>query len=208
MTHPLARLPGRLRLTAAALAGACLIAPYSPSQETTAVTPIIPFPTETRTLPNGLKVIVVPMPSDGLVAYWSIVRTGSRDEFEPGVTGFAHFFEHMMFRGTESYPADVYDRIVTTMGADANAFTTDDLTAYHLVDGGRGSRAGHRDRERPLPEPHVRRERVQDRGRRRLRRVPQEPHGPRFALYEELVGTAFERHRTSTRRSASSATSR
>src|SRR3990167_7492834 len=72
------------------------------------------------------------MPSDGLVAYWSIVRTGSRDEYEPGRSGFAHFFEHMMFRGTERYPGDVYNRIITTIGASANAYTTDDHTAYHL----------------------------------------------------------------------------
>ena len=72
------------------------------------------------------------MPSEGLVSYWSIVRTGSRDEVEPGVTGFAHFFEHMMFRGSERFPGPVYDGIVNKMGADANAFTTDDFTAYHL----------------------------------------------------------------------------
>ena len=53
---------------------------------------------------NGLSFVIVPMPSDGLVSYWTIVRTGSRDEVEKGVTGFAHFFEHMMFRGSEKYP--------------------------------------------------------------------------------------------------------
>src|SRR5687768_1428638 len=120
-----------LRLLCAS-ALACVTLP-SPSQENSAVTPIIPFPTETRTLPNGLTVIVVPMPSDGLAAYWTIVRTGSRDEYEPGRTGFAHFFEHMMFRGTERFPSDVYNRIITTIGADANAYTTDDHTAYHLA---------------------------------------------------------------------------
>jgi zinc protease len=83
-------------------------------------------------LPNGLTVIMVPVPSPGLIAYYSIVRTGSRDEVEPGKSGFAHFFEHMMFRGTKKYPGPVYDRIVTGLGADANAFTTDDFTAYHL----------------------------------------------------------------------------
>ncbi|MGH9362099.1 MAG: M16 family metallopeptidase, partial [Thermoanaerobaculia bacterium] len=85
-----------------------------------------------ETLDNGLKVIVVPMPADGLAAYWSIVRTGSRDEVEPGRTGFAHFYEHMMFLGTERFPARTYNQMVTRMGADDNAFTTDDLTAYHL----------------------------------------------------------------------------
>ena len=91
---------------------------------------VFPYTIHEKTLPNGLKAIVVPMPSDGLVSYWSVVRTGSRDEVEPGVTGFAHFFEHMMFRGTEKHPE--YDKITNGIGADANAFTNDDITAYHL----------------------------------------------------------------------------
>ena len=93
---------------------------------------IIPYPTEAATLANGLKLIAMPMPSEGLVSFWTIVRTGSRDEYERGRSGFAHFFEHMMFRGTERYPAEEYQRILTEIGADANAYTTDDLTAYHL----------------------------------------------------------------------------
>ncbi|MEY2746417.1 MAG: hypothetical protein RL112_1459 [Planctomycetota bacterium] len=93
---------------------------------------VFPYEAKKHTLDNGLTVLMVPMPSDGLVSYWSIVRTGSRDEVEEGVTGFAHFFEHMMFRGTEKRPGKVYDGIVHGMGADANAFTTDDYTAYHL----------------------------------------------------------------------------
>lgn len=93
---------------------------------------IFPYEVQRESLDNGLTIVMIPMPSEGLVSYWSIVRSGSRDEVEPGVTGFAHFFEHMMFRGSEKYPGAVYDSIVTSMGADANAFTTDDLTAYHL----------------------------------------------------------------------------
>jgi zinc protease len=93
---------------------------------------MFPYQTHVGTLDNGLKVIVVPMSSNGLVAYWSVVRTGSRDEYEPGHTGFAHFFEHMMFRGTAKFPADKYGEITTKMGADDNAFTSDDITAYHL----------------------------------------------------------------------------
>lgn len=93
---------------------------------------IFPYPYHRETLPNGLTVILVPMQSPGLVAYYSIVRTGSRDEVEPGKSGFAHFFEHMMFRGTTKYPGSVYDSIMTSIGADANAYTSDDLTAYHL----------------------------------------------------------------------------
>ncbi len=93
---------------------------------------IFPYAYRTETLPNGLKIIMIPMDSPGLVAYYSIVRTGSRDEVEPGKSGFAHFFEHMMFRGTKRYPAGVYDSLITSIGADANAYTTDDYTAFHL----------------------------------------------------------------------------
>lgn len=95
-------------------------------------TRIFPYKAHIETLDNGLQVILVPMSSGGLVAYWTLVRTGSRDEFEPGRSGFAHFFEHMMFRGTEKYPAALYQGKLTGIGADANAFTTDDFTAYHL----------------------------------------------------------------------------
>lgn len=93
---------------------------------------IIPYRTHLDSLSNGLKTVVMPMPGNGLVTYWTLVRTGSRDEYEEGRTGFAHFFEHMMFRGTERHPSEVYQRILTEIGADANAYTTDDLTAYHV----------------------------------------------------------------------------
>lgn len=109
-----------------AVAPIAQVAPIPPSA------PVFPYAVERAKLRNGLQVLMVPMPSDGLVSYWSIVRTGSRDEVEEGVTGFAHFFEHMMFRGTEKLPGKAYDRIVNGMGADANAFTSDDMTAYHL----------------------------------------------------------------------------
>ncbi|MFA6571295.1 MAG: pitrilysin family protein, partial [Bacteroidota bacterium] len=93
---------------------------------------VFPYEFKFETLDNGLKVYLIKVPSDGIVAYYTIVRTGSRDEYELGHSGFAHFFEHMMFRGTKKYPGSVYDSIVTTMGADANAYTTDDYTCYHL----------------------------------------------------------------------------
>lgn len=93
---------------------------------------IFPYDYTVTQLENGLKVILIPMDNPGVVAYYSVVRTGSRDEWEPGKSGFAHFFEHMMFRGTEKYPGAVYDSIVTSLGADANAYTSDDLTVYHL----------------------------------------------------------------------------
>jgi len=158
------------------------------------VKPIIPFPTETRTLPNGLTMIVTKMPSDGLAAYWTVVRTGSRDEYEPGRTGFAHFFEHMMFRGTERFPSDVYNRIITTIGADANAYTTDDHTAYHLAMATEDLEQvmqieSDRFQNLSYAESAFQTEAGAVYGEYRKSRTE-----PEFALYEELVGTAFERH--------------
>ncbi|MEP7012122.1 MAG: pitrilysin family protein [Acidobacteriota bacterium] len=94
---------------------------------------IFPFPVAQKTLGNGLQVVVVPFDSPGTVAYYTVVRTGSRDEVEPGKSGFAHFFEHMMFRGTDKYSKDRYTEILKRMGADSNASTDDDLTLYHIV---------------------------------------------------------------------------
>jgi len=94
---------------------------------------IFPYRVHQTTLDNGLKVVVVPYDSPGTVAYYVVVRTGSRDEVEPGHSGFAHFFEHMMFRGTERYSNDEYNEVIKKMGADSNAYTTDDRTVYHMV---------------------------------------------------------------------------
>jgi zinc protease len=94
-----------------------------------------PFPVKEKTLANGLRVYVVSYDSPGLVAYYSVVRTGSRNEVEAGKSGFAHFFEHMMFHGTEKYTLDAYNGVIKEMGADSNAFTSDDLTVYHILAG-------------------------------------------------------------------------
>jgi len=94
-----------------------------------------PFPVTEKTLPNGLRVYVVGFDSPGLVAFYSVVRTGSRNEVEAGKSGFAHFFEHMMFHGTEKYTLEAYNGVIKQMGADSNAFTSDDLTVYHILAG-------------------------------------------------------------------------
>jgi len=94
---------------------------------------IMPFEATETTLSNGLRVIVVPTGFPNLVSLQIPVQTGSRNEIEPGKSGFAHFFEHMMFRGTERYPADAYQDIITRAGARQNAYTTDDYTNYHIT---------------------------------------------------------------------------
>ena len=92
---------------------------------------IFPFPYHMVRLDNGFTAYVIPAGAPGQIAFVSMVRTGSRDEVEPGKSGFAHFFEHMMFRGTERYPN--YDGVTAAMGAARNAFTSSDMTVYYLV---------------------------------------------------------------------------
>lgn len=94
---------------------------------------IFPFETRTFQLDNGLRIYLVHAGSPGMLAYASVVRTGARDEVEEGVTGFAHFFEHMMFRGTEKYPH--YDGVTESFGAARNANTSQDRTFYYIVAG-------------------------------------------------------------------------
>jgi zinc protease len=92
---------------------------------------IFPFDYRLVELDNGFKAYLIPAGAPGQIAYVSMVRTGSRDEVEPGKSGFAHFFEHMMFRGTDKYPD--FDAVTSRMGAARNAFTSNDLTVYYEV---------------------------------------------------------------------------
>ena len=84
-------------------------------------------------LPNGLRLITVPTDNPNLVALYIVVRTGSRNEIESGKSGFAHLFEHMMFRGSEHFTAEQRDALLKRAGAASNAYTSDDRTVYHEV---------------------------------------------------------------------------
>lgn len=86
-----------------------------------------------KDLSNGLRVVVIPTDYPDVVAMHIPVQTGSRNEIEPGKSGFAHFFEHMMFKGTQQYPADKYQSILKNAGGDQNAYTSDDYTNYHTT---------------------------------------------------------------------------
>jgi zinc protease len=94
---------------------------------------IFPYNYVQEDLPNGLRLVTVPTDYRNIVALYIVVGTGSRNEVEPGKSGFAHLFEHLMFRGTAEYPPDRYQQELSNAGAASNAFTTDDFTAYHTT---------------------------------------------------------------------------
>src|SRR5215471_16964418 len=106
--------------------------PSTPTKDASSAD-VLPFSATEKTLPNGLKVIVVPTGFPNIVSLQIPVQTGSRNEVEPGKSGFAHFFEHMMFRGTPDYPPEKSQQILTQVGARQNAYATNDYTNYHTT---------------------------------------------------------------------------
>ena len=92
---------------------------------------VFPYQYKVDDLPNGLRVVTVPTDYPNLVALYTVVGAGSRNEIEDKKSGYAHFFEHLMFRGSENYPAGRFDEIMQKAGASSNAYTSDDRTVYH-----------------------------------------------------------------------------
>ncbi len=94
---------------------------------------VFPQPPLVKTLENGLQVVILPLEGTGLVALQTWVRTGSGRETEPGTTGYAHFFEHLMFHGSARIPQDARERALLELGATENAWTSADATCYHAL---------------------------------------------------------------------------
>lgn len=82
------------------------------------------------TLPNGMNVIAEIIPGAHTAAIGFFVKTGARDE-SPAVMGVSHFLEHMMFKGTATRTATDVDRQFDALGADHNAFTSSEMTAFY-----------------------------------------------------------------------------
>lgn len=85
---------------------------------------------EQAQLANGLKILVAPEHSAPVVTVQVWYRVGSRNE-RPGIRGIAHLVEHMMFKGSDSVGPEAHARIIDAAGGKENAFTSEDVTAYH-----------------------------------------------------------------------------
>jgi zinc protease len=94
---------------------------------------VFPFAYTQEDLPNGLRLVTIPTDSPNLVSVFVVVAAGSRDEVEPGKTGFAHLFEHLMFRGTDRFPPAKYQEVLSKAGAYSNANTSADRTVFHAT---------------------------------------------------------------------------
>jgi predicted Zn-dependent peptidase len=84
----------------------------------------------THQLSNGLQIVGQPMPDFESVAVSYYVRTGSRDEPDPGSAGVSHFLEHMVFKGTQTLDWQQITLEFNKIGAELNAFTSYEATVY------------------------------------------------------------------------------
>ncbi len=85
----------------------------------------------TETLPNGLKVYLVPVPGAPTVTTMVAYKVGAADE-DKAQTGLSHYLEHLLFKGTDKYlPGDI-DRATQRNGGRNNAYTSEDMTVYHF----------------------------------------------------------------------------
>ena len=105
-------------LLTAALSGPAASAPQAAAQ------------TFQFSLPNGMQVLVIPDHRAPVVTQMLWFKVGAVDD-PPGISGLAHFFEHMMFRGTKLVPGDLYAQTIAKNGGEENAFTTHDYTAFY-----------------------------------------------------------------------------
>lgn len=91
-----------------------------------------PLPFKHMALPNGLEVYTVEDHKSPTVAVQVWYHVGSKDD-PANRSGFAHLFEHMMFKGNDHLTEDAFDKLTENIGGENNAFTEDDVTVYHEV---------------------------------------------------------------------------
>lgn len=86
---------------------------------------------ETMTMKNGMQVVVIPNHRAPIVSHMVWYKVGAADEPQgDGVSGAAHFLEHLMFKGTEAVKPGEFSKIIRSIGGEDNAFTSWDYTAY------------------------------------------------------------------------------
>jgi zinc protease len=117
-----------LRACSAVVTGLLLLSGLLPAPVSASVRPP-PFEYDFYTLPNGLKVILHRDDSTPIVNMQLWYHVGSKDERE-GRTGFAHLFEHMMFKGSRNVAPEAHTSYIASVGGQSNAYTTEDTTVF------------------------------------------------------------------------------
>lgn len=155
---------------------------------------VFPYQYKTDDLPNGLRVVTVPTDYPNMVSMYIVVGAGSRNEVEAKKSGYAHFFEHLMFRGSENFPAGRFDEIMKKAGASSNAYTSDDRTVYHETFAREDLEEIMQleaDRFQKLKFPE---EKFKTEAGAVLGEYNKNSANPAFKMYEVMRETAFQKH--------------
>jgi len=116
-----------VRPIAAAVAAALLVMAAATSPSAAVRPPKLQY--EITTLPNGLTVVLSEDHSTPIVHLQLWYHVGSKNE-KPGRTGFAHLFEHLMFKGSKNVQPEAHTSMISAIGGQSNAYTTDDETVF------------------------------------------------------------------------------
>ena len=144
-------------------------------------------------LTNGLTVVLKEMHHVPVASFWVWYRVGSRCEHD-GITGAAHWVEHMMFKGTPNFPPGKLDRMISREGGQWNAFTWVDYTAYYeTLPSNKIELALQLESDRMtntiMTESETDSERTVIISERQMNE-----NRPMFHLYEEIMASAFRVH--------------
>jgi zinc protease len=120
-----------LALAALLVASISIVQAADPEPAKPAVS-VAPLAFQHETLPNGLEIYSVEDHSSPTVAVQVWYHVGSKDDPDKR-SGFAHLFEHMMFKGNDHLTADAFDDLTENIGGENNAYTAEDVTVYHEV---------------------------------------------------------------------------
>ncbi len=120
-------MPRLSRLLAAALMAGGAIAASTQSSSAASRPPKLQY--QISTLPNGLTVVLSEDHSTPIVHLQLVYHVGSKNE-KAGRTGFAHLFEHLMFKGSKNVQPEAHTSMLASVGGQSNAYTTDDETVF------------------------------------------------------------------------------
>jgi len=120
-------MPRHSRLLAAALMAGGVIAASTQSSSAASRPPKLQY--QISTLPNGLTVVLSEDHSTPIVHLQLVYHVGSKNE-KAGRTGFAHLFEHLMFKGSKNVQPEAHTSMLASVGGQSNAYTTDDETVF------------------------------------------------------------------------------
>jgi zinc protease len=144
-------------------------------------------------LDNGLKVLIKEMHHAPVASWWVWYKVGSRNE-RPGVTGISHWVEHMQFKGTQRYPSQVLDKLISRVGGMWNAMTFMDWTTYfETMPAGQIELGLDLEADRMLNSTFDPDEVASERTVIISERQGSE-NSPSWLLYEELIAAAFRVH--------------